>query len=127
MLGGQVNLSLHVRHVATHKERHWLAVFAKRRVGLTRPRNDPGMFPRQSLRGPYRPVFGLLLGWPIDWLEVAGLIAVESGDDDQLWGLLLRKNADLTCSMPFLGLLLGPAALPSVPPPAEPIAHRRSP
>lgn len=37
---------LHVRHVAADKEGRRLPVFTKRRVGITRPRNDAGMLPR---------------------------------------------------------------------------------
>ncbi len=85
--------SFHVRHVATHEQRRRFAVFAQRWVGLARPRNDTGVFPHQSLRGPYRPVLGLLLGRPKGWLEVASLIAVKSGDNDQLRGVLLREDA----------------------------------
>lgn len=85
-------ISLHVWHVATYKEGRRFPVFAKRRIGLARPRNDPGMFPRQALRGPYRPVLRLLLGWPVDGLEVASLISIKGGDDDQLGCLLLGKD-----------------------------------
>lgn len=84
--------SLHVRHVATHKERSRFPVFTERRVGLTRPRNDTGMFPGQAPRSPYRPVLGLLFGRAKDRLKVARLITVESGDDDQLRGLLLWED-----------------------------------
>lgn len=76
------NPSLHIRHVATHKERRGFPVFAQRRVGITRPRNDPRMFDRQPLSGPYRPVFRLLLGWPKDGLNVAGLVTIKGGDND---------------------------------------------
>jgi hypothetical protein len=43
----------------------------------------------QTLGGSYRPVFGLLLGWPKDRLKVAALVSVEGSDDNEFGGLLL--------------------------------------
>lgn len=84
------------RHVATHKQSRRLAIFTHRRVNLARPRNDASMLARQSPRSPYRSILGRLLCRSEDGLEVAGLIAVEGGDNDQLGCFLLgSKSSDM--------------------------------
>lgn len=60
------------------------------------PRNSRGMFARKSVRGPYCPIFRLLLCWTEDSLKVPGLVGVEGGDHNEL-GAFCCGRSSLAC------------------------------
>lgn len=67
------------------------------------PRNDASMFCRQTPRGPYGPVLGLLLGWSKNGLKVATLVAVKCCDDDQFRAFCCATKLSDMEVLPSLG------------------------
>lgn len=61
------------------------------------------MFCRQTPRGPYGPVLGLLLGWSKNGLKVATLVAVKCCDDDQFRAFCCATKLSDMEVLPSLG------------------------